>query len=192
MKKLVIALFIISLAAPAAWGLYSTRERVPEKAQPIVKPSIASPESRPLMVTLDRFNDWAVSLKHRLKAYLYRDQRAAMESWSQKCLPRIGEGLYARAERVRGDGITAVAGQIFNVSGSNRAPAAYRLKLYDHAGTLIGTGETRVDEIKAHTVQAFRAVLRVPGRRVARIAVELDAVTSHYCGFPQRVVSLLK
>ena len=70
---------------------------------------------------------------------------------------------------MRGEDITAVAGKIYNVSGSARAPAAYTLQLYDKAGVMIGGREVRISEIPAHGVLGFRTVVQVPGRDV-RIA----------------------
>ena len=176
MKKLIVALLIIAFAAPAAWGLYSTREPAPDVAPP---PAMGR-EALPLLRPLEVFNDWAISLKRRIKAYIYSDRRVVREGWAKKCLPRIGEGLYVSARRMRGEDITAVAGKIFNVSGSARAPAAYTLKLYDKAGVMIGSREVRVSEIPAHGARGFRTVMKVPGRDVARLQLVSDApVTGH-------------
>lgn len=177
MKKLIAALLIIAFAAPAAWGLYSTREPAPELAP---TPAMGRREALPLLRPLEVFNDWAISLKRRIKAYIYSDRRVAREGWAQKCLPRIGEGLYVSTRRMRGEDITAVAGKIYNVSDSARAPAAYTLKLYDKAGVIIGSREVRVSEIPAHGTRAFRTVMSVPGRDVARVQLLSDApVTGH-------------
>jgi hypothetical protein len=176
MKKLIVALLIIAFAAPAAWGLYSTREPTPHVAPPPATGREALPVLRPLEV----FNDWAISLKRRIKAYIYSDRRVAREGWAKKCLTRIGAGLYVSARRMRGEDITAVAGKIYNVSGSARAPAAYTLQLYDKAGVMIGGREVRISEIPAHGVLGFRTVVQVPGRDVVTVRLLSDnPVTGH-------------
>ena len=186
MKKLIFALLILGIAAPTAWGLYSSRAPVraaapaPAESPQAPPPAVAERGSLPWMVPLDRFNDWAIALKRRINAYIRRDRRVAEEGWAGRCLPRIGEGLYASARRMRGDRVTAVAGKIYNVSDADHAPALYMLKLYDNSGALIRTAETRLGGIKAHTAQAFRTVLRVPGVNVHSVVLAFDPALAHH------------
>ena len=180
MKKLIIAFLILGVAAPAAWGLYSTRGPQREAPAPAGVAGGDFSEAMPLMDPMDRLNDWAISLKRRIKAYIYRDQRATTEGWAKQCLPRIGNGLYSRISRMGGDAVTTVAGTVYNVSDTGRAPAAYRVKLYGKSGKVIGAGETRLGEIKAHSARSFRTVLRVPGARVAGVKLELDSAVAHH------------
>lgn len=176
MKKFIVVLLTIGIAAPAAWGLYSYRS---PQAPPMVAESPAIAPGG-LLAPLQRFNDWAIALKRKLNAYVRRDQRAATEGWAQKCLPRIADGLYARTGQVSGQRITSVAGTIYNVSDADRPPAAYRLKLYDKSGGLIATRETRIGAIRAHSSRPFRAFLNMPGAGVASAKLELDAIFAHH------------
>ena len=71
MKKLIIAFLILGLAAPAAWGLYSTQQPARKIAPP---PAVKqTQEAPPLLAPLDRLNDWAIALKLRIKASIYRE-----------------------------------------------------------------------------------------------------------------------
>ena len=180
MKKLLIAFFILGLAAPAAWGLYSAQQPAREIGTRPVPEAAPPPLLAPLSAPLDRFNDWGIALKRSIKAYINREQRAATEGWAKQCLPRIGEGMYASARRMGGDAVTTVAGKIYNVSGRDHAPAVYKLKLFDSSGKLIRSHQIPLGEIKAHSTRSFHAVVRLPGAGVARVGVVLDAALAHH------------
>lgn len=184
MKKFIVGLLIFGIAAPAAWGLYSTQQPDREiEALPVAeqtREAAPPPLLAPLSAPLDRFNDWGIALKRRIKAYINREQRAAKEGWAKQCLPRIGEGMYASVRRMRGGAVTTVAGKIYNVSARDHAPAVYELKLFDSSGKLIRSHQIPLGAIKAHSTRSFRAVVRLPGAGVAEVAVVLDAALAHH------------
>ncbi len=183
---------VIGIAAPTAWGLYSTGEKAPAP-HPAPYPADTSYRDKvgrdwPLMRELQQVNDWGVYWKNRLNAYLKRENTAARVANLRSCYPAIGGGLVAKHTTLRPDGPGDVVGEIVNTTGETVPRAKISVRLYDGAGKLVGQTWTEVKNLKYGVPRGFRAMVsRFPLHRVREVMV--SAVVTRV---PDRNVPLLK
>ncbi|MCZ6843041.1 MAG: hypothetical protein O7G32_09450 [SAR324 cluster bacterium] len=171
MKRVLAALLILGVAAPAAWGLYSRNEPSPRGPAAAAAPRVIMFEGLPLMRELHELNDWGIALKRRITAYIYRDRHKAVANWARECLRIGGGGFYASSGHLQGGAVTEVAGQLVNLSGANHASARFKVTAYGHGGELLATDVLRVAEFREHTVRGFYTVLPLPRSAVAEVRV---------------------
>jgi hypothetical protein len=168
MKKLLIGLLVIAVAAPTAWGLIST------EAPPPAPEGIAPSHLRalPLLRELQEFNDFGIRLKNRIKAYIYMEERAARINKFKKCHPPIGGGFIALQTTLRKGRIADAMGAVVNTAPGTVRHARLRVHLYDLAGVPLGASDTYAEDLPQGVARPFRASLAgLPLDRVAKAQV---------------------